>query len=374
MDPSAHLADRLGQVVFDRAPCLVALIDANHRLVRSNGAFQRLFGHREGEACHAVYKQRANRCDQCSAAQSFADGSARISEHRGISLDNRTVSYRVQDIPLRDEQGEVQYVLQIAMDTTRVTELEGDLRQAESLATVGLTTAGLAHTVKNILGGLDGATYAMDTGFERHDEDRLKAGWQMVREYLAQIASLVGNLLQYAKPRQAERQAVDPADLVQSVVGLYRDKAALANIELQSSVDEGTPLLWLDRTVMEASLANLVTNAIDACTWDPDTDKAHFVRVRALPKERGGVVFEVQDSGMGISEENQRKAMDASFTTKGIRGTGLGLLLTKKAVQENGGTIEFVSTPGAGTTFSIEIPVNVTEGAGDEQDSTRGRR
>jgi len=123
--------------------------------------------------------------------------------------------------------------------------------------------------------------------------------------------------------------------------------------------DAGAPDLEpvpMDPDAMHACLTNLVGNAIDACTWDPDTDKAHRIELRALSRPEGGVVFEVSDNGMGISEENQPKILAVHFTTKGIRGTGLGLLLTRKVVEEHGGTIAFASTPGEGTVFKIQLP------------------
>jgi hypothetical protein len=108
---------------------------------------------------------------------------------------------------------------------------------------------------------------------------------------------------------------------------------------------------------------------MDACMWDPDAaDKDHRIVVAARAGAGGGVVFEVSDNGMGIAEENQAKVLATSFTTKGIRGTGLGLLLTKKAVAEHGGAMGFESTPGEGTSFRIELPAAL-EAAGDGQEA-----
>jgi signal transduction histidine kinase len=102
-------------------------------------------------------------------------------------------------------------------------------------------------------------------------------------------------------------------------------------------------------------VANLVANAIDACAWDPDLEKQHAVEICAAP-QAGGACIEVRDNGMGISPENQRKILQASFTTKGMRGTGLGLLLAKRALQDHGGRIEFESRPGQGSVFRVELP------------------
>jgi signal transduction histidine kinase len=357
---AVELKRRLEPLLFDRSPCQVAVIDNRYRIVLANSAFTRAFGSREGEACHEVYKGRATRCERCPVEMCFDDGKEHATDEQGIDRYNKIINYQVSSIPLMDAEGKVEHVLQISTDRTHVIEMEQGLKQAERLATVGLTAAGLAHTIKNILSGLDGGSYMVNSSFERNDQARLKAGWEMVQRYIEQVSGLVQNLLSYSKPREPSRERVEPVRLVENVIRLYGDKARMANVDLGSKLDGGLESLMMDREAMHASLSNLVSNALDACTWDPDLDKKHRILVAARSRPQGGVVFEVTDNGPGISEENQRKVLKTFFTSKGVRGTGLGLLLTKKAVQEHNGTIDFVSKPGEGTTFRIEIPSDTT--------------
>ncbi|MFH1132338.1 MAG: HAMP domain-containing sensor histidine kinase, partial [Pseudomonadota bacterium] len=120
------------------------------------------------------------------------------------------------------------------------------------------------------------------------------------------------------------------------------------------------PDLYVDPEAIQACLSNLISNAIDACVWDPSDKKDHRILVTTHRAQNGNIVFEVSDNGMGIPKENQEKVLSSFFTTKGIRGTGLGLLLTKKAVEEHGGKISFTSTSGKGTCFRIELPASQT--------------
>ncbi len=347
-------------MLFEYSPCQIAVVDSDYRIVLVNGAFARVFGSREGEKCHEVYKGRGVRCDRCPVEKCLGDGRQRTSDQQGIDRFNKIINYQVHCIPLTDPEGKAAYVLQIATDRTHLLEMEQGLKQAERLANVGLTTAGLAHTIKNILAGLDGGSYMVDSALERDDPARLRAGWEMVQRYIEQVSGLVHNLLSYSKPREPSRELVEPGRLAQDVVGLFSDKAKMAGLRLESDIEEGLQRLMMDREAMHASLSNLVANALDACTWDPDLDKVHHVRVAARARMGGGVAYEVMDNGPGISEENQRKVLRTFFTSKGVRGTGLGLLLTKKAVQEHNGAIDFVSTPGEGTSFRIEIPSDTT--------------
>ncbi len=354
---------RLAELVFDRAPCFVAVMESDYRISTANAAFHTVFGERDGEPCYAIYKGRDRPCTQCVARQVLADGASRVSQEEGLDHDGGLINYQVEVFPLCNDQGEIDRVLHMALDTTRTIELEQGLHQAERLANVGLTTAGLAHTIKNILAGLDGGIYVVNSGLSKNDTERIEAGWHMVQKYVEQVSSLVRNLLRYARAQRPARSEVAPGDLVAEVIQLYESKAALVGIELTAEVADGLPTLWVDREAVVASVTNLVSNAMDACTWDPDIDKPHRIAVAArsvVPEEDDGsdwVRFEVTDNGMGIAAENQHKILRAFFTTKGMSGTGLGLLLTKKAVEEHEGRISFESTQGEGATFWIDLPV-----------------
>ncbi len=238
----------------------------------------------------------------------------------------------------------------------RIEELEQQLQQAERLAAVGLTAGGLAHTIKNILGGLEGAIYTLDSGLEREDLELTGTAWEMVRRYLEQVSTLVASLLDYARDQAPRRETVEPGALVDGVVELFEDKGSLVGVRIEGRVEGGLSPVEVDPQLVHACLANLVTNAIDACQWDPDVDKEHQILIQVRRSRAGGVAFEVTDNGPGIAVENQGKVLSTSFTTKGLRGTGLGLLLTQKAVEQHGGTIRFDSAPGRGTRFRIDLP------------------
>lgn len=351
-----ELNNQLGVLVLEHSPCLIALLDRDLKIVYANRAFTSMFGQRVGDPCFQVYKQLTEPCPDCPAQAGFLDGGVHRSKQQGITGSDKWIEYQVQAIPVTSEGG-VDHILQIGQDVTRLHHLEDGLKQAERLATIGMTTAGLAHTIKNILSGLQGGQYAMETGFEKHNEERLKAGWQMVREYLDQISGLVKNLLEYSKPKPAVHALTAPSELVERVVALFQKKASFASIALEQRVEPQLEPIMLDADAINACLDNLVSNSIDACTWDPDFDKKHTITIAAASSEHG-VVFTVSDNGAGITQENQRKILSAFFTTKGIRGTGLGLLLTQQTVKDHGGTIRFTSTYGEGTTFEIEIPAN----------------
>lgn len=350
-----ELREMAGALSFSEAPYLLAMLDRSYEVVLANPAFLRVFGKGRGP-CHELFKDREEPCEDCPLAPSFEDGHRCEFRQQGISAMGTRIDYRVHALPVLDRQGKVEFILQLCEDITPLIELEQELQQAERLASVGLSTAGLAHTIKNVLGGLEGGVYVVNSGLKSDNLGRVKSGWEMVQQYIGQLDGLVKNLLDFTRRTEPRREPVEPAELVRDVVQLYESKAELVSVHMEGQTEPGLPPLSLDRAAMHASLTNLVANALDACMLDPDESKLHQIRVLARTGPGRGVTFEVTDNGMGISEQDQRRVFSALFTTKGLRGTGLGLLLTRKAVREHGGEVRFKSTPGKGTSFFIDLP------------------
>ena len=146
---------------------------------------------------------------------------------------------------------------------------------------------------------------------------------------------------------------VNPGDLVNEIIDLYKDIAAQSGISLKSEIDDKIKLVPLDAAGIHTCLTNLVSNAIDACLMGEQ--KGNEVIVKVL-EERSQLIFEVKDNGSGLDNEIKKKIFTTFFTTKGGGGTGLGLLTTRKIVQEHGGKIVVDSQKGKGSKFRIIFP------------------
>ena len=112
----------------------------------------------------------------------------------------------------------------------------------------------------------------------------------------------------------------------------------------------------MDPRIAYRSLLNFVSNAIDACIFDDNVDKQHQVTVHTAIEDDRFVVFEVTDNGTGMDDEVKSRLFSTFFSTKGAKGTGLGLLVTSKLIEEHKGTIQVASTLGEGTTFTFKLP------------------
>ncbi|HFB98104.1 MAG TPA: GHKL domain-containing protein, partial [Bryobacterales bacterium] len=238
-------------------------------------------------------------------------------------------------------------------DLRELKRLEQEKLEAERLGAVGQTVAGLAHTIKNVLMGLEGGMYMLDTGLRRSDAERIINGWEVLRRNFDKITALVKDFLSFAKGRLPDFQTVDPNAIAHDVVELYRDAARQQGVELRFEPGLNVRPAPLDPDGMETCLTNLISNGIDAVMMREEPGGSVVVRTR---EEDGDLVFEVSDDGCGMDWETKGKIFTTFFTTKGGKGTGLGLLTTRKIVQEHGGRIDVESTPGKGTTFQIRLP------------------
>jgi signal transduction histidine kinase len=175
----------------------------------------------------------------------------------------------------------------------------------------------------------------------------------MLSRNMEKISALVRNLLNFSKGREPQVTEVDPAALVAEVVDLYHEAAAREGVLVQVEPNEPPRPATLDREGIHECLTNLVSNAVDACQMSGHDPCRVCVRVR---DEGNDLVFEVEDEGCGMDQEVRTLAFTNFFTTKGSGGTGLGLLLTKKIVQEHGGRISFETSAGAGSVFRLVFP------------------
>ncbi len=254
------------------------------------------------------------------------------------------------------EKGKVMGSVAFFQDLREIKRLETELVKSESLAAVGATVAGLAHYIKNILIGLEGGSYVVDVGLDKNDTDKLKTGWRSIQRNIGRISDLVSDLLTYSKKREPEPQSCFPNEIANDVCELVEERARENNIRISKEFDLAIDEVTLDPRTVHRSLLNLVTNAIDACSFDEDLGKNWHIHVKTA-RENGNIIrFEVQDNGTGMSRETQDKLFSSFFSTKGGRGTGIGLLVTKKLIEEHGGTMEFTSQPGKGTTFVLRLP------------------
>jgi two-component system, NtrC family, sensor kinase len=225
--------------------------------------------------------------------------------------------------------------------------------QQERMAAIGKVIAGLGHDIRNMLSALRGGIYLVDDTLQTSPQQDVRTAWDIVKHGHESIASLVQDMVNYSKPREPEWKLTDVNQVAQAAIAFAREYAKEKNVQITQMLDPTIGPFYLDPGSIERCMLNLLTNAVDAVEAG-----GGCVGVQTqVDDDRRMVRIVVQDDGEGIAHENRDKVFDLLFSTKGQRGTGFGLAITKKLVQEHGGHVWFRSEAGEGTSFTIELPL-----------------
>jgi len=265
------------------------------------------------------------------------------------TYDNKKIPVRFSAIKLTSKK---EYLGRVAFlqDIRPYIELEKQKLEAERLSAIGQTVAGLAHTIKNLLMGLEGGMYITDIGLRKGDASRIVEGWEILQKNFYKTTNLVKGFLNFAKGKAPNLELIDPTSIVKEIIELYKDTAKAQSVELKMEIASNIKPAFLDIEGIEACLTNLLSNAIDAAVLRED--KKGEVLIKVFDKD-DLLIYEVIDNGIGMDSEIQKNVFTTFFTTKGSKGTGLGLLTTNKIVIEHGGKIELESIPAKGSTFRL---------------------
>ncbi len=227
--------------------------------------------------------------------------------------------------------------------------------QAERLAAVGQTIATLSHHIKNILQGIRGGSYLIDLGLKEKDEAIVRRGWTIVEKNQGKIYNLVMDMLSFSKEREPSFENAQLNQTVADVIELMSSRASDLGVELNWAPAGDLPSFLFDPEGVHQAVLNIVTNAVDA---SEEAEGGGKVRVSTCWDSAANVAkVVVEDNGIGIPPEEYHTIFQVFASTKGARGTGLGLPVSQKIIQEHGGVIEVVSHVGKGSLFSIEIPI-----------------
>jgi len=344
----------------------IVATDDDWKIVVFNPGAERIFGYSRSETIGKVDVADLYPPEIVGAFKSKAENKGNKKERpwREITILSKTG----ENIPVRFtgtvlyEEGMVMGSVAFFQDLREIKRLEKELINSERLAAVGQTVAGLAHYIKNILIGLKGGRYIVDVALDKNDTDKLKNGWQAIKRNIGRISDLVLDLLTYSKEREPEYENCLPNEIVNDVCELVEAIAREHHIEIIKDFDSSIHEVLMDPRSIHRSLLNLLSNAIDACTSDEYSGIKWQIHVKTA-LEKGNIIrFEVKDNGSGMSDEVRENLFKSFFSTKMGKGTGLGLLVTRKLIEEHQGKIDITSKLGKGTTFTILLPFKKAKG------------
>ena len=228
---------------------------------------------------------------------------------------------------------------------------------AERLAAVGQTVASLSHSIKNILQGMRGGGEVVELGLRKNNMKVVSNGWDIVARNQQRIYELVMNMLAYSKQRKPEIVMTNLPQLLDEIIALMQNSYDAKQVALLADYDNDMPPVPLDPGGVHQAVLNLVNNALDAC--EPESGVVSL-KAEYLP-DHEYLLIQVSDNGHGIPRNTQKRLFQPFHSTKGLRGTGLGLVVTKKVVEEHGGKIKIETGEDKGTIFKIFLPTNTAD-------------
>lgn len=223
---------------------------------------------------------------------------------------------------------------------------------AERLAAVGETTAALSHSIKNILQALRGGADVVEMGLKAKNLTQAQKGWGIVERNLEKIYGLTMNLLAYSKEREPRLEPVNLRTIIDDCLELVANVANEKGVMAVADIDPDMPAVPVDPDGIHQVIMNLLSNALDAV----ETGKGLIRVVGRYDDSEHQAIIEVIDNGVGVPPAMMNHLFELFHSTKGNRGTGLGLAVARKIVNEHEGEITARSTPGQGTTFTVTLP------------------
>jgi len=224
------------------------------------------------------------------------------------------------------------------------------------LSSLGLMIGSISHGIKGLLTGLDGGMYLLDSGFAKENRDQVREGWDVVKLTVERIRKMVMDILFYAKERDLRLERINIRNFVEEIAKEIGPKFKSQNIKLVNDFGENLGEFEVDVTYLHSALLNIIENAADACLRD-EIKKSHKI-IFGAEKHEKEIIFEISDNGIGMDDDTQEKIFTPFFSSKGTRGTGLGLFIANTIIEQHGGEIKVKSKVGQGTHFQIKIPGN----------------
>lgn len=251
-------------------------------------------------------------------------------------------------------QDDLEFVMIVATEVGVAVSnmrMQSEAVHRQRLAAVGETVAGISHNVKNILLLSQGGAELLSRALDKNDLSAAKDAWQVVSRGIDKIGKLVRDMLEFSSNKQPEFSPVDINEMICSIAEEVEKQLIAKNVTLELDLDEELKERSVDELGLQRTLMNLIVNAMESITH-----KEGEIVVTTSRRANQNLLITVKDNGTGIARDKLERIWFPFYTTKGSAGTGLGLPMCKKCIEDMGGTVICQSEENIGTTFTIEIP------------------
>jgi len=232
--------------------------------------------------------------------------------------------------------------------------------QHERLAATGETVASISHSVKNMLQGLRSGAGAIDLALTKGDLELARKGWPILARNLDRVYALTFNMLTWSRSSVPEISMCQIEPIIQDALELIQGACERRKITLSKHIDPDLPPIPINETAILQAMLNVLHNAVDAAP-----SKTGQVDITVSIPSADYALITITDNGCGIEPSQKEKVFHAFHSTKGQRGTGLGLAVAKKIVLGHGGTIALWDGDEGGTRCEIRLPLEHSDDPAD---------
>jgi two-component system cell cycle sensor histidine kinase/response regulator CckA len=367
------------RAAFEQAGVGMVEVDLEGKYLRVNPAFAELVGRQADDILGKRLSDLAHPEDAAADDLAFkrltAGGLPVRRQKRYLRPDGNVAVANITAAIVRDSSGVPLYVLTVVQDVTAQRRLEEELRQAHKMDAVGQLAGGIAHDFNNLLTAIIG--YADLLRVSQGSSQEVKEDAAAILATAARGAELARNLLTLARTAPARDEPVD----VHQAINEVRDIAARTfdrRIAVELNLAAARSVVTGDRSLLTNALLNLALNARDAMpdggvltfsTLEKRLDQEECDRLAGVIEPGPFLIVRVDDTGSGMAPNVQRRAFEPFFTNKPAgKGTGIGLSMVYGTVRSHSGAIELKSAVGAGTAFTIYLPLRLL--AADEMEAS----
>lgn len=351
------------EMVFDTIPEEICVIDKEYKVVRANRSCAEALGlpiqELIGKTCYQLLWGKNVCCAECPARQAFATRAPVLRKQITHGDRERIVHYEISVFPVMDNNGDVYHCIEIRKDCTDEKRIIEHLVRSEKLASIGTMTAGLAHEMNNPLSGISGNAANLlripeKYGLNEKGVVRVTA----ILNLATRATAIMTDLLHLSQRPEQQFVQISINDLLLKTINSLHF-AGSQDIERIYHFDRNLPLLYCDPSKIQQVIMHLMTNAMQAIAEKKQrqTDSSYRGSVSIATRSSGNdLVITFTDNGCGIPEMYRTKVFDPFFSTKPTgQGTGLGLSVSNKIIEEHGGKI-FFECVNSMTIFSVQIP------------------
>lgn len=264
-------------------------------------------------------------------------------EHKLIRADGKIIDVESKSMPTVFKGEAAIYT--VIRDITERKKTQELLINSEKLSVSGQLAAGIAHEIRNPLAAIKGFLQLMKSGHPAKQEYLV-----IISEEMSRIEDILSELLMLAKPQISKHMPKDIGQLIQQIVILLGTQANLKSIEVKVSIDDELPLLVCDENQIKQVIINFIKNALEA------TASGGVIKVSVRKLGQSAIEIVIRDTGCGISKDRLARLGEPFYTTK-EKGTGLGLMVSRRIIESHGGTFSISSTVNVGTSVTITFPI-----------------